>query len=516
MRLTDAFEAAESAESAVKPSAEGFANGAVLQMSRVNWKVTVEAQKECMNRRAINPKAWSAAGEKKEIIRMVLPLILDYSLTYVIASINQIILNKFSSNAVAATTAVSMFVSLMVNMYTLFYVGQSIFLAPCWGRKSYQEGSRFWSVSIVDNVAVGLLIGIVGIFGSSFVMTALKVPQELRQMAGNYLHITLGLCVFQGVALTCTTAFRAIGYMKVSMIGNVLINGSCVAIEALIYFLVPKEKQCIEQYAMAGVIAQFLGVSYYLWTAYKDEKIELHFFDADFKKYFGRFSGKMFRLGMLGGMEGVIYQICQNVVMAMIAKLGVDALAAKGYATNLVNYVMVPCGVLSILASTVVGMSIGVGDEKKADKCVVRSIWISMGANAVMDLIALAIARPFMSLYTKDEALLALCIQVLIVNFVAEFLRCFASVMIVSLKAIGDVVTPFRMIIVGSILNILVSWLFGIYLNFGVAGICVGYCADLGYRGVAGLIVWKRRVARHDYPVLGKNGLMTEEMNQGV
>lgn len=88
--------------------------------------------------------------------------------------------------------------------------------------------------------------------------------------------------------------------------------------------------------------------------------------------------------------------------------------------------------------------------------------------------------------------------------------------MIVSLKAIGDVVTPFRMIIVGSILNILVSWLFGIYLNFGVAGICVGYCADLGYRGVAGLIVWKRRVARHDYPVLGKNGLMTEEMNQGV
>ena len=116
---------------------------------------------------------------------MVIPLILDYSLTYVIASINQIILNKFSSNAVAATTAVSMFVSLMVNMYTLFYVGQSIFLAPCWGRKSYKEGSRFWSVSIVDNVAVGLLIGIVGIFGSSFVMTALKVPQELRQMAGN-------------------------------------------------------------------------------------------------------------------------------------------------------------------------------------------------------------------------------------------------------------------------------------------------------------------------------------------
>ena len=170
-------------------------------MSRVNWKVTVEAQKECMNRRAINPKAWSAASEKKEIIRMVIPLILDYSFTYVIASINQIILNKFSSNAVAATTAVSMFVSLMVNMYTLFYVGQSIFLAPCWGRKSYKEGSRFWSVSIVDNVAVGLLIGIVGIFGSSFVMlwTPRRAAAYRRRSCARWQGITCILhldCVF--------------------------------------------------------------------------------------------------------------------------------------------------------------------------------------------------------------------------------------------------------------------------------------------------------------------------------
>lgn len=42
---------------------------------------------------------------------------------------------------------------------------------------------------------MGLLIGIVGIFGSSFVMTALKVPQELRQMAGITCILHLD-CVF--------------------------------------------------------------------------------------------------------------------------------------------------------------------------------------------------------------------------------------------------------------------------------------------------------------------------------
>lgn len=39
-------------------------------------------------------------------------VVVELILTYIIANINQIVLNKFSDTAVAATTAVSMFVSL--------------------------------------------------------------------------------------------------------------------------------------------------------------------------------------------------------------------------------------------------------------------------------------------------------------------------------------------------------------------------------------------------------------------
>ena len=93
-----------------------------------------------MNVRRINPRTWNSADEDKQILRMMVPVVVELILTYIIANINQIVLNKFSDTAVAATTAVSMFVSLMLNVYSIFYVGQSIFLAPCWGRKSYQEG----------------------------------------------------------------------------------------------------------------------------------------------------------------------------------------------------------------------------------------------------------------------------------------------------------------------------------------------------------------------------------------
>ena len=112
-----------------------------------------------------------------------------------------------------------------------------------------------------------------------------------------------------------------------------------------------------------------------------------------------------------------------------------------------------------------------------------------------------------MRLFTQDEVLLELCMQLIFVDMVTELFRCVAAVLVVALKAIGNVRTPFTMVIAGSLINITVSWLFGIGLNMGVVGICIGYGADLLYRSIVGMFVWKRHVATHNYPVLGKSGI---------
>lgn len=56
----------------------------------------------------VNPRTWNSADEDKQILRMMIPVVVELILTYIIANINQIVLNKFSDTAVAATTPVSM------------------------------------------------------------------------------------------------------------------------------------------------------------------------------------------------------------------------------------------------------------------------------------------------------------------------------------------------------------------------------------------------------------------------
>ncbi len=434
--------------------------------------------------------------------RMLAVVILELIFSYIISNLNTLVLNRFSADAVAATTAVATFLSLMVNLYAVFYVGAGILLAPYWGRKRYQEGCQVWTVALFDNFLFGIVLGAVGMFGNALICRSLQVPLELRDMAGGYLAVALGLSLFQGFTLTCTAAFRAIGNMKTVMLGNTLINGSCVFMNFLILVLVPARAQNIYQFAFAGILSQIFGCLFYLWSASRDARIELRIFHVQWRREFGETSGKIFRLGFLGGMEGVIYLISQTIVTSMIGSLGTRALMVKGYSANLTNYLTLPSSAFSLVAATMIGLAIGRGDEEQVKRCMKKSVWQSLLMALALEGIVLLFGRSFLTLYVSDGEILRECMWIIIIDFAVELCRCVAAIMVSSLKAIGDVQTPFFMVIAGSLMNVGISWLLGIRLGLGLPGIWAGYGMDLFFRGGLGLLRWRVHVARHSYPVL--------------
>ena len=118
-----------------------------------------------------------------------------------------------------------------------------------------------------------------------------------------------------------------------------------------------------------------------------------------------------------------------------------------------------------------------------------------------MEIAALLIGRRFFAMYTNDPLLLDQCMVILKAEIAMELFRSIASLIVACLKAIGDVRMPFFMVIAGSLLNIGVSWLFGIRLSLGLPGIWIGYAADLAFRSVLGYLLWKKHVRNHSYPV---------------
>lgn len=446
-------------------------------------------------------RKWTSKDGEYSVYRMMVPVVLELIFTFIIANINQLILNRFAREAVAATTAAGTFLSLMINLYSVFYVGQGILLAPCWGRKDYEEGSRIWTVSLCDNLLLSVGLAGVGVFGSPLILKLLQVPAELQSMAGEYLAVALGLSAFQGVTLTFASAFRAIGDMKTVMIGNTLINGSCVFMNWLILMLIPLEQQRIWQYVMAGILAQILGVIIYVRRAGRDSRIELKMFHAQWWAQFGETTGTIARYGIFGGLEGVIYLVSQTIVMSMIGYLGTQALLVKGYTGNLTNYLTLPASAVSLVAATMIGMSIGMGDEKKAGDCMRKCLRLVVAGTVLLCGGMLLFGRQFLGLYVEEQSLTDACMLILVVDMAVELFRGIAALAVSSLKAIGDVKAAFFMVIAGSVLNVGISWLFGITLGMGLSGIWIGYGVDLAFRGFLGLGIWRKHVRQHSYPV---------------
>ena len=128
-------------------------------------------------------------------------------------------------------------------------------------------------------------------------------------------------------------------------------------------------------------------------------------------------------------------------------------------------------------AATIIGLALGAGSEEKARQCLRRSLLLALSATVVLAATALLLGRSVLRLYVAD-----------------------AAILVSSLKAIGNVRIPLLMALLGSALNISVSWLLGIRL--GQPGIWAGYGADLVLRSIVGLCMWRAHVTRRSYPIL--------------
>ncbi len=443
----------------------------------------------------------SSGARDYTLYRMLYPIVLELIFAYICSSINQMIINSFSSQAIAATTAVGTFSSLMLTTFAIFYAGQSILLAPCWGRKEYEKGRQILTVGLIDNILLGLGLAAVWFCAGGFIMGLLHVPADLWGMSGDYLSVALGLSVFQGVTATFATAFRAIGRMKTAMTGSCLINGSWIVWETLILWLVPRARQDIRHYAFAAILAHILGCVFYIHQASRDENIHLSFLHSNWRAYFKATTRQIARLGIFSGMESVIYVLSQTVVVSMIGALGTQALLVKGYTANLINYIILPASAIPIAASTLIGLSLGRRDEGQMLRYFRQSFRLVCGATVLLEIAALLFGRQFFGMYTSDPQLLDACMTILKIEIAMELFRSIASLLIACLKAIGDVRMPFFMVILGALINIGVSWLFGIKAGLGLPGIWIGYWADLAFRGIWGLLLWRKHTRHHSYPV---------------
>src|SRR5579871_3744258 len=199
-------------------------------------------------------------------------------------------------------------------------------------------------------------------------------------------------------------------------------------------------------------------------------------------------------VGLPGAGEGLAYRLCMMATLAVVGRMGTQALATHAYTMQLMLFTVLPGLAIGLATEILVGRAVGAADLRRADGLTHRSLAWGLGFAVGIALLN-ALAAPWtLRLFTSDESIIRTAQQLFWITVVLEPGRSFNLVVINALRATGDARFP----IAAGILSMVIvmaggAWLLGARLGWGLAGVWIAYSADEWLRGLMMAARWRRR-----------------------
>lgn len=426
------------------------------------------------------------------LFQMVWPIVIELIINGFIGNLNQMIINDFSSDAVATIGSGSQILLLIINLYAIISVGVSILLAQVAGGKRYEECNKIINAALVMNLVFGMVISLIGVLSIPLLLRLIHMPKELEVLAKQYLLITIGFSFIQAILNTLTAVFRSFGYMKKVTVTLIIVNLLSLSFTKLVSVCVPETSQNLMQYAITGVIAQCIGILLFLRMLLRDKVISFTLSIKEGVINSKRIINRILRLGIPGGLEGIIYLVSQTIVVGFVGMLGTQAMFTKAIVGNVTYYMCMATTTITTAAGAMIGQLIGAGKIEEVKQNCKKNIKLTIAITIPLCIVLTLFGQKILGIYTTQEAVIHLGIRILLLSSFMEIARALAGNMVTALKAVGDVDFPFLIIIFASVINVVISYYLGIYMSLGLSGIWIGYIAELALRGVACHIRWKR------------------------
>jgi Na+-driven multidrug efflux pump len=174
------------------------------------------------------------------------------------------------------------------------------------------------------------------------------------------------------------------------------------------------------------------------------------------------------------------------VLVRIIALFGTAQIAANGVA-NSIDYVgAIIVSAMSLAIVTVVGQCVGAGDYQQAKYYIRKLIKISYISSLLLDLLIIALCPLILQLYQlSDEASRIAFFLVLIHNVFIFTVYPLSGPLSSAMRAAGDVKYTMLVSIFATVVcRVVLSLVFGVWLNMGIIGIWLAMGLDWTIRAV--------------------------------
>ena len=430
---------------------------------------------------------------KKNLISLIIPIFFELLLVTIVGNIDTIMLGYYSDEAVGAIGGITQLLNIQNVIFSFINMATAILTAQFLGAKDYRRVKQVISVSLVLNVLLGLILGGIYLFFWESLLQKINLPGELIGIGKYYFQMVGGLCILQGIILSCGAILKSHGRPTETLIINVGVNILNIIGNAFFIFgwlgmpvLGPTGV------GISTVISRGIGcvAAFYMMCKYCNFTFK--------KKYIKPFPFKIVKnilsIGLPTAGENLAWNVGQLMIVAMVNTMGTTIIASRTYLMLISSFTMTLSIALGQGTAIQVGHLVGAGEIKEVYHKCLKSLKIALIFAFVTTSLVFLFRKPIMSIFTTNPDILKASLKIFPLMILLEMGRVFNIVIINSLHAAGDIKFPMFMgITCVFTVAVLFSYLFGISLGWGLAGIWLANAMDEWIRGLAMYFRWKSK-----------------------
>lgn len=442
-------------------------------------------------RREGRPGLWETFGA---VMLLAWPAILEQIMITAVQYVDTAMVGRLGASATAAVGLMSSSIWLFNGLFGAAAVGFSVQVAQYLGAGRAESAREVTAQSLRFILLFGVLVGAVAL-GLSFPLPHwLGAAPDVAPEAGWYFRIiAVGMPFTLGVNMV-SAILRCAGDTRSPMILNTLINVINMVLNFFLIYpsrsiplfgrevFVPGAGLGVKGAALASIIATGIVFGIFLLLLFRRPS-PVRLSHADSRSLRPDCLRTVVRLGVPVALERVTMCMAQILITGLISGIGTVAMAANHLAVTAESLSYSPAYGVAVAATTLVGQAIGAGRKDLAMRFAKMTTYIGIGIMTLGGILLYVLATPLITLFTPDQAVIALGTRVLRIVAFAEPLFGAAIVSSGALRGAGDSRGPF-LICLGTMWGVRLTLNLLLVKPLGLIGVWLAMAAELIARGV--------------------------------
>ena len=419
------------------------------------------------------------------------PIFIEVFLQLLVGNIDQLMMSHYSPQAVAAVANANQILNIFIMLIVVMSTATTILIAQYLGARNQSKLSEVCTVSLVLNFVFSSVAAVFFITCHKWIFTWLGIPPETMVDTSLYTTIVAAGLPIQAMYYALVAVFRGHSLTRITMYVALVMNIIHVGTNYILIFgHGPIPSLGVLGVSISTWLSKVIGL---LIIVYLFKKLlQLKVSTVYLRPFPWQTVKSLLHISVPSGGETLSYQLSQTTIMKMVNILGLAVINTKVY----VYVIAMLCYVYTIALANASQVIVGFLMGAKRQNEVTNRVWKSMSLAIV---ISVGLATFFymtsdmiLSVFTTDSEILSLAHDVLLVEIFLELGRAVNIVMVGCLQAAGDIRTPTLVGVLGMWLcAVPLSYLFGIYWDWGLVGIWIAMAIDEILRGLLFIYRWQ-------------------------